>query len=84
MYSYKIDLNEGIDVAENNNSKEFIWFFTIAFLIMGLSFKILSVMVVIIWWCCVLILVILVLPLLKMFVIVVSFIELANLTQFIC
>ena len=48
LYSYKIDLNEGIDVAENNNSKEFIWFFTIAFLIMGLSFKILSVMVVII------------------------------------
>ena len=54
------------------------------FLIAGLNFKILFVMVVMIWQCYILILAILLLLLLKGLTIVVLFIALANMKQFIC
>ena len=79
----KIDLSKGIDPPESNNSKEYIichyWD-----LIMGSNFKILFVMAVLIWQCYVLILAILLLSLLKELIIVVLFMTLANLKQFIC
>ena len=39
------DLSKGTDSAKSRNSKS-IWFVTTGFLIMGLNFKILSVMLV--------------------------------------
>ena len=40
---FRINIGEGIDIAKSNNSKRFA---TIGFLIIGLNFKILFVMVV--------------------------------------
>ena len=48
MFYYDgIDLSDGIDAAKSNNSKEYMVFYY-WFLVMGLSFKIMSVMVVMI------------------------------------
>ena len=47
LYYNRIDLSEGIDVAKAITVKN-VWFVTIGFLIMGLNFNILSVMVVMI------------------------------------
>ena len=66
LHYNKIELSEIIDVAKSN----VVLFVTIGFLIRGLNFKILAVMVVMFWQSCVL--------LLKMLIIVVLFITLSK------
>ena len=66
LHYNRIELSEIIDVAKSN----VILFVTIGFLIRGLNFKILAVMVVMFWQSCVL--------LLKMLIIVVLFITLSK------
>ena len=83
LYYDKIDLNEGIGPAKSYNCK-FLMACDYRFLSMGLIFKILSVMIVMIWQYSVLILAILLLSLLKELIIVVLFMALANVKQFIC
>ena len=66
LHYNRIELSEIIDVAKSN----VVLFVTIGFLIRGLNFKILAVMVVMFWQSCVL--------LLKMLIIVVLFITLSK------
>ena len=66
LHYNRIELSEIIDVAKSN----VVPFVTIGFLIRGLNFKILAVMVVMFWQSCVL--------LLKMLIIVVLFITLSK------
>ena len=66
LHYNRIELSKIIDVAKSN----VVLFVTIGFLIRGLNFKILAVMVVMFWQSCVL--------LLKMLIIVVLFITLSK------
>ena len=66
LHYNRIELSEIIDVAKSN----VVLFVTIGFLIRGLNFKILAVMVVMFWQSCVL--------LLKVLIIVVLFITLSK------
>ena len=66
LHYNRIELSEIIDVAKSN----VVLFVTIGFLIRGLNFKILAVMVVMFWQSCVL--------LLKMLIIIVLFITLSK------
>ena len=83
LYYNRIDISKGIDVAQSNNSKECISCHD-CFPNHGFEFQILLVMVVVIWKFYVLMLATLLLLPLKMLIIVLLFITLANLKQFIC
>ena len=83
LYYDKIDLSEGIGDDKSNSSRECMVCHN-CFLVMGLNFKILSVLGVMIWQCCVLILVIFLLLLLTLLIIAVFLMILADLKQFIC
>ena len=76
-----IDLSEGILLKVV--LVKFVWFVTIGFLKMDSDFKILYVMVVMIWLFCGLTLVTLLLSMLKTLIIVVLFMTLASLKQFV-
>ena len=63
---------------------KYVWFATFVFLIMGLNFKIITVIFIMIWQCCVWTLAVSLLPLLMGLIMVLLLMTSATLKQFVC